>query len=71
MLWDSFVLHDLIRLFVIERPLRPVGPLSWDLVRVLDCLRGSSSVPLHSKPPWVVTMKSLFPSLSGDGKESW
>ena len=59
-IWHSFVLHDLIRSFEIERPLRPVGPLSWDLMKVLDYLRGSSFEPLHLKPLRVVMMKTLF-----------
>ena len=59
-IWHSFVLHDLIRSFEIERPLCPVGPLSWDLMKVLDYLRGSSFEPLHLKPLRVVMMKTLF-----------
>ena len=51
---DSFALHDLIRSFEIKRPLRPVGRPSWDLVKVLDYLRGSFFEPLHSKPLRVV-----------------
>ena len=39
-LLDSFVLRDLIRSFEIERPCRPVGPPFWDLVKVLNYLRG-------------------------------
>ena len=57
---DSFILKDLIRSFEIERPLRPVGPPYWDLVKLLYRLRGSFSEPLHCKPLKVVMMKTLF-----------
>ena len=57
---DSFVLNDLIRSFETERPLHPVSPPSWDLVKVLNYLQGYSFEPLHWKPLRVVTMKTLF-----------
>ena len=44
----------------IERPLKTAGPPSWDLVRVLEHLRGPVYKPLASKPLKVVTMKTLF-----------
>ena len=59
-IWDSFALNDLIRSFEIKRPLRPVDPLSWDLVDVLDYLRDYFIEPLHSKPLKVTMMKNLF-----------
>ena len=49
-LLDSFVLQDLIRSFEIESPRRPVGPPSWDIVKVLDYLRSSVFELLSSKP---------------------
>ena len=41
---NSLILRDLICSFEIERPRRPVGPLSWDLAKVLTYLRGSTFV---------------------------
>ena len=58
-LLDSFVLRDLIRSFEVECPC-PVGPPSWDLVKVLTYLRGSVFKPLSSKPLRIVTMKVSF-----------
>ena len=57
---DSFVWRDLIRSFEIERPRCPVGPPSWDLVKVLTYLRGSVFEPLSSKPLRVVMMTVSF-----------
>ena len=59
-LLDSFVLRDLICSFEIICPRCPVGPPSWDLVKVLTYLRGSVFEPLSSKPLRVVTMKVSF-----------
>ena len=59
-LLDSFVLRDLICSFEIEHPHRPVGPPSWDLVKVLSYLRGSVFEPLSSKPLQIVMMKVFF-----------
>ena len=56
-LLDSFILRDLIRSFEIKRPRRPVGSPSWDLVKVLTYLRGSTFEPLTSKPLCLVTVK--------------
>ena len=56
-LQDSFILQDLVRLFELERP---PGPPAWDLVKVLEFLRGPTFEPLHSCPIRVVTMKVLF-----------
>ena len=41
-LLDSFIQRDLIHSFEIERPRRPAGFPSWDLVKVLAHLRGST-----------------------------
>ena len=59
-LLGSFILRGLIRSFEIEWPRRPVGPPSWDLVKVLTYLRGSTFEPLASKPLRFVTMKVSF-----------
>ena len=59
-LLSGFVLRDLIRSFEIEHPRRPVGPPSWDLVKVLTYLRGSVFEPLSSKLLRVFTMKVSF-----------
>ena len=59
-LLNSFVLRDLICSFEIERPRRPVGLPSWDLVKVLTCLHGSTFEPLALKPLRLVTIKVPF-----------
>ena len=59
-LFDSFVLRDVIRSFEIERPRCPVGPPSWDLVKVFTYLRGFTFEPLASKPLQFATMKVSF-----------
>ena len=59
-LQDSFVLWDLVRSFELEHPRRPPGPPAWDLVEVLEFLRGPTFEPLHSRPLRVVIMKVLF-----------
>ena len=58
-LQDHFVLCDLIRYFKLERPLRPVSPPAWDLVKVLSFLHGFTFEPLSSHPLRVVTMKTF------------
>ena len=45
-LQDSFVFRDLISSFELEHPRNPVGPPSWDLVKVLAYLRSSVFEPL-------------------------
>ena len=57
---SSFILHDLVRSFELERPRRPVGPPAWDLSKVLVFLQSSSFEPLRSRPLCAVTMKVLF-----------
>ena len=59
-LQDSFALQDLICSFELDRPLQPVWPPAWDLVKGLDYLHGPVFEPLPSKPRRVVTMKFLF-----------
>ena len=57
---ENFILWDLIRSFELERPLSPVVPPSWDLVRVFSFLRGSSFEPLSSCSLHQLMMKVLF-----------
>ena len=66
-LQDSFVLCYLIRSFELERLHSPVGPPSWDLVKVLDYRRISVFEPLSSKPLRIVNMKASFFACLGDG----
>ena len=56
----NFVLRDLICSFELERPSAPVGPPSWDLVKVLEYLHGPVFEPLSSKPLRLITIKTLF-----------
>ena len=51
-LLDSFILCDLIQSFEIERPRRPVGPPSWDLVKVLTFGAPPLSLCLPSLCAW-------------------
>ena len=57
---DHFLLRDLIRSFELERPVRSPCPLTWDLCRVLEYLRGPVFEPLASKDLCTVTCKVLF-----------
>ena len=45
---------------MLERPLRPVSPTTWDLALVLSFLRGPAFEPFLSQPLRVVTVKVLF-----------
>ena len=45
---SSPVLHDLLRSFQVEAPIREVRPPSWDLPTVLNFLRTSSFEPLSA-----------------------
>ena len=45
---SSPVLHDLLRSFQVEAPVREVRPPSWDLPLVLNFLRSSPFEPLSS-----------------------
>ena len=57
---DSFLLHDLIRSFELERPACLPSPPAWDLVKVLTFLRGSVFEALRSCDLHTVMMKVLF-----------
>ena len=57
---DYFLLRDLIRSFELERPVRSPCPPTWDLYRVLECLRGPVFEPLASKDLRMVPCKVLF-----------
>ena len=56
----SFIIRDLRRSFELERPLTPVGPPSWDQVRVLSFLHNSSFEPLSACSVHQLTMKVFF-----------
>ena len=56
----SFALRDLICSFELQRPSAPVGPPSWDLVKVLEYLCGPVFELLSSKPLRVITINILF-----------
>ena len=56
---SSPVLHDLIRSFQVEAPIREVRPPSWDLPTVLNYLR-SSFEPLSTLSLRDLTRKTLF-----------
>ena len=57
---SSPVLHDLLRSFQVEAPIREVRPLSWDLTTVLTYLRSSSFEPLATISLRDLTRKTLF-----------
>ena len=57
---SSPVLHDLLRSFHVEAPVREVRPPSWDLSTVLDFLRSSSFEPLSATFLRDLTRKTLF-----------
>ena len=52
-------LYQFICSFELQRPSAPVGPPSWDLVKVLECLCGLVFEPLSSKPLQVFSIKTL------------
>ena len=56
----SPVLHDLVRSFKVEVPVRPVRPPPWDLEVVLCFLRSSTFKPLSSLSLHALTKKVLF-----------
>ena len=56
----SPVLHDLLRSFQVEAPIREVRPPSWDLTTVLTFLRSSSFEPLTTISLRDHTRKTLF-----------
>ena len=57
---SDFILRDMVRSFTLACLPTPVGPPSWDLVKVLEYLRGPSFEPLASQSLWTVTLKTLF-----------
>ena len=57
---SSPILHDLLRSFQVEAPIREVSPPSWDLPTVLNFLRSSSFEPLSSASLRDLTRKTLF-----------
>ena len=57
---SSPVLHDLLRSFHVEAPIREVRSPSWDLSTVLDFLRSSSFEPLAATSLRDLTRKTLF-----------
>ena len=56
----SPVLHDLLRSFQVEAPVREVRPPSWDLPKVLKFLRSSPFEPLSTASFRDITRKALF-----------
>ena len=57
---SSPTLHDLLRSFQVEAPVREVRPPSWDLPTVLNFLRTSPFEPLSSASLRDLTCKTLF-----------
>ena len=57
---NSPILHDLLRSFQVEAPVRVVRPPSWDLLKVLDFLRSSVFEPLANASLRDLTRKTLF-----------
>ena len=57
---SSPIIHDLLRSFQVEAPVREVRPPSWDLPRVLNYLRSSPFEPLSSASLRDLTRKTLF-----------
>ena len=56
----SPVLHDLLRSFSVEAPVRSVTPPSWDLLKVLEYLKSPVFEPLHQASLRDLTRKTLF-----------
>ena len=57
---SSPALHNLLRSFQVEAPIREVRPPSWDLTTVLTYLRSSSFEPLMTISLRDLTRKTLF-----------
>ena len=57
---SSPIIHDLLRSFQVEAPVREVRPPSWDLPTVLNYLRSSPFEPLSSASLRDLTRKTLF-----------
>ena len=56
----SPVLHDLLRSFSVEAPVRSVTPPSWALLKVLEYLKSPVFEPLHQASLRDLTRKTLF-----------
>ena len=56
----SAVLHDLLRSFRVEVPIRTVSPPAWDLIAVLEFLKSSIFEPLRQASLRDLTWKTLF-----------
>ena len=57
---SSPTLHDLLRSFQVEAPVREVRPPAWDLTTVLNFLRSTRFEPLSSASLRDLTRKTLF-----------
>ena len=57
---SSPIIHDSLRSFQVEAPIREVRPPSWDLPTVLNYLRSSPFEPLSSASLRDLTHKTLF-----------
>ena len=62
----NFASLDLLRPFELERPSVPVGPPSWDLVKVLEYLCSPVFEPLSSKPLRIITSSSSSSTVGWD-----
>ena len=56
----SAVLHDLLRSFRVEVPIRAVSPPAWNLIAVLEFLKSSIFEPLRQASLRDLTRKTLF-----------
>ena len=56
----SPLLHDLLRSFSVEAPVRSITPPSWDLLKVLEYLKSPVFEPLHQASLRDLTRKMLF-----------
>ena len=56
----SAVLHDLLRSFRVEVPIRAVSPPAWNLITVLEFLKSSIFEPLRQASLRDLTRKTLF-----------
>ena len=56
----SAVLHDLLRSFHVEVPIRAVSPPAWNLIAVLEFLKSSIFEPLRQASLRDLTRKTLF-----------
>ena len=64
----STVLHDLLRSFHVEAPIRSVTPPSWDLLKVLEFLKSSVFEPLNQASLRDLTWKTLFLTVLASAK---